>query len=70
MKEIILNVNGMSCSGCENRVQNVIKNIDGIQDAIADHNTGKVKITLNKDVSIDTLTDAIEDIGYEVIKEN
>ena len=44
MSEIILNVKGMMCEGCENRVQNVIKDIDGVIDVIADHKTGTVKI--------------------------
>ena len=26
MKEIILNVEGMACEGCENRIQNSLKN--------------------------------------------
>ena len=30
MKEIILNVEGMACEGCENRIQNSLKNIEGI----------------------------------------
>lgn len=29
MKEIVLKVEGMMCSRCENRVKNSLKNIDG-----------------------------------------
>lgn len=30
MKEIIINVEGMACEGCENRIQNAVNNIDGV----------------------------------------
>ena len=66
MYEIILNVKGMMCEGCENRVQNVIKDIDGVIDVIADHKTGTVKITTNKEIDEDIIKETIEDIGYEV----
>ena len=42
MKETNLIVNGMMCGGCENRVKNAIKNIKGVENVTADHNTGKV----------------------------
>lgn len=70
MNEIILNVNGMVCGGCENRIKNVIKNIDGVQNVMANHNTGKVTITLNKDVKKEILIEAIEDIGFEIVRED
>ena len=70
MNKIILNVNGIACGGCENRIQNAIKNIEGVTNVIADHNNGKVTITLNKDVAKETLIEAIEDIGFEVVKED
>ena len=69
MKEIILNVKGMMCEGCENRIQNVVKNIEGVESVKADHNTGKVTVTLSKDVEKETIAEVIDDIGYEIIKE-
>ena len=48
MKEISLKVNGMMCSGCENRVKNSLKTIEGINEVEADHTTGLVKIEANK----------------------
>ena len=70
MNEIILEVKGMMCEGCENRIKNVVKNIEGVKDVEADHNTGKVIITLNNKVEKSTISEAINDIGYEVIKED
>lgn len=69
MKELNLNVKGMMCEGCENRVQNAIKNIEGVESVKADHTTGKVKVVLNKDIEKDVIVELINDIGYEVVKE-
>ena len=37
MKETIIKVEGMVCNGCENRVQNALKNIEGVENVVADH---------------------------------
>ena len=69
MNEIILNVKGMMCEGCENRVKNVVKNIEGVSEVTANHKTGEVKVVLNKNVEKIVIIEAIDDIGYEVVKE-
>lgn len=70
MKETKLIVNGMMCGGCENRVKNAIKNIEGVEKVTADHNTGKVIIISNNEVSEEIIKETLEDIGYEVVKED
>ena len=70
MKETNLIVNGMMCGGCENRVKNAIKNIEGVENVTADHNTGKVIVVSNNEVSEEIIKEALEDIGYEVVKED
>ena len=70
MKETILIVNGMMCGGCENRVKNAIKNIEGIENVTADHNTGKVIVISNNEISEKIIKETLEDIGYEVVKED
>lgn len=70
MKETNLIVNGMMCGGCENRVKNVIKNIEGVENVTADHNTGKVIVISDNEVSEEIIKEALEDIGYEVVKED
>ena len=69
MKETNLIVNGMMCGGCENRVKNAIKNIEGVENVTADHNTGKVIVISNNEVSEEIIKETLEDIGYEVVKE-
>ena len=70
MKETNLVVNGMMCGGCENRVKNAIKNIEGVENVTADHNTGKVIVISNNEVSEKIIKETLEDIGYEVVKED
>ncbi len=70
MKETIINVKGMVCNGCENRVKNAIKSINGVENVVADHNTGKVTVTSNDEVLESVIKKKIEDIGFEVVKED
>ena len=70
MKETKLIVNGMMCGGCENRVKNAIKNIEGVENVTADHNTGKVIVISDNEVSEEIIKEVLEDIGYEVVKED
>lgn len=64
--EIKLNVEGMMCSGCENRVQNSLKTIEGVTDVVASHTTKTVTVTTSGNVDKAVLKEAIEDLGYEV----
>ena len=66
MKELKFKVEGMMCGGCENRVQNALKTIDGVENVKADHVTGNVTVTLNKEIDSSIIKAKIEDIGYEV----
>ena len=66
MKELVFNVKGMMCEGCENRVKNSVSRIDGVDSVEASFKTGEVKVTLNKEIDTNIITERIEDIGYEV----
>ncbi len=66
MKETIIKVEGMVCGGCENRVKNALKTIDGIENVLADHTSGTVTITSTDEVTENVMKEKIEDIGFEV----
>lgn len=66
MKETIIKVNGMVCNGCENRVQNALKTIEGIENVVANHINGTVIVTSKDEVSESIMKEKIEDIGFEV----
>ena len=65
MKETIINVKGMMCEGCENRIQNSLKSIENVQKVIANHKEGTVTI-VGENVDIDKIKERIEDIGFNV----
>ena len=67
MKEFIIKVNGMVCSGCENRVQNALQTIKGIKKVIADHKTGTVTILSKEELRETELKEKIENIGFKVV---
>lgn len=70
MKEIKIKVSGMMCSGCENRIKNTLNMLDGVEKVEADHNTGIVVIIANENIDKEVIEEKIDNIGFEVIKED
>lgn len=68
MTEISLKVKGMMCGGCENRVKKALENIDGIKKVDADYTTGNVIVYYNNTIDKKIIEETIEDIGYEIIR--
>ncbi len=66
MKEIILKVEGMACTGCENRIQNALKTKKGIKEVVANHQEGTVKIVA-EDIDLEEIKQQIENIGFTVL---
>ena len=67
MKEIILNVEGMHCIGCENRIKNVLKTIPEVSEVEANHETGRVKILFKKEINMEEIRRKIENLDFKVI---
>lgn len=59
-------IEGMSCSHCSNRVEQVLNKIDGVT-ATVDLAGKKANIQLSKAVDDSVLRQAVEDAGYEVV---
>ena len=68
--KIEIRISGMSCTGCENRVENVLKNVENVKSINANYNTGIVEIETNdiKDLNIDVIKDILEDLGYNILE--
>jgi len=68
MKQVILNVDGMHCCGCENRVKNALSGLDGVIKVEASHELGEVKLEVQDDFDCSLASDTVDDLGFEVIK--
>jgi heavy metal transport/detoxification protein len=68
--KIEIRISGMSCTGCENRVENVLKNIENVESVNANYNTGIVEIGTNniKNLDIDMIKETLEDLGYDILE--
>ena len=67
MKEYIINVKGMACSGCERRIINALIQMPEIKKVTADHRTGKVVIEAEKNKE-KNIENSLDNLGFEVIK--
>lgn len=66
MKEIILNVEGMVCTGCEKRVENSLKEIKNVKEVTANHENNRVIIKMEDEANINEIKDRIDELGFEV----
>jgi len=66
MLEKTLQIKGMSCPHCSMRVEKVLNAIEGVE-AIVDLETNSAKVKLTHEVSDETIKNAVDAIGYEVV---
>lgn len=66
--EKTIKIEGMMCPHCEATVKKTLEELDGVTQAVASHEKGTAVVTLEKDVSFETLKKAVEDKGYTVIE--
>lgn len=66
--KIELKVEGMVCSGCQNRVKNALSKIEGINYVEANYETGIVLVDSKEDVKKEIIN-KIDDLGFEVVDE-
>jgi copper ion binding protein len=66
-KEMVLEVEGMTCGHCTARVEKALKAMPGVGDAHADLETKRVTVKTDGNVSLEAVTQAITDEGYQVV---
>ena len=66
MPEKEIKVVGMHCPSCVNAVELCLKDVDGIDDAKADLDSGVTTLTLSADVSNADINEAVEEAGFKV----
>lgn len=66
--KVILNVNGMTCVGCENKIETKLKKTDGVIISRANYNNGTVKLTYNRNIiSLKNIKKIIEQLDYKIV---
>lgn len=66
MKEVKLNIEGMHCTGCSTRLEKVLNNVDGVEDAKVSLEEKKADIKYDEtQVNEKELIEAIEDAGFK-----
>jgi copper chaperone len=61
-----LSVTGMSCTGCEDAVEQALGELSGVTSVSADHDADTVTVETDGEVDENELATAIVDAGYEL----
>ncbi len=64
--EMEFNVAGMSCHGCEQALAMLLRQHEAVEFVTADAKSGKVLVTLNREVDQTELIERINSAGYDV----
>lgn len=66
MKNVILKINGMSCGHCVKRVENALKDLEGVKNANVSLEKSSAEVDYDESkVSPDKMIEAIKEIEYE-----
>jgi len=65
--EVVLNVEGMTCDGCEAAINAGVNGLDGIAEVESDHEAKFTRVKFDKSVtSLEEISAKITETGYEV----
>ncbi len=65
--EVSINVDGMTCDGCENAIKAGVESLDGIASVESSHEEGWTKVKYDKALtSVEDIEGKITDTGYTV----
>lgn len=68
MQQLTLTVQGMSCGHCVNSIEGNVGDLNGVESVKVHLTEGKVDVTFDSNiVSLQDITEVIEDQGYDVI---
>ncbi len=68
--EVVLNVDGMTCDGCENAIKAGVENLEGIASVESSYEEGWTKVKYDPDqTSVEEIEGKITETGYTVLGE-
>lgn len=62
-----LQISGMTCNHCVNHVKNALEELDEVLSADVSLSDQRAVVDLETDVTDQKLTEAVEEVGYEVV---
>ncbi len=62
-----MKIEGMMCGHCEARVKKCLEALEGVAEAVVSHEAGTAVVTLNGEISDETLTKTVEAQDYKVV---
>lgn len=67
MEQLQLKVSGMDCTGCEQRIERALGNLEGVVRSQASHQAGEVRVVFDEHKTrLDEIRACIARAGYEV----
>lgn len=70
MNTIVLQVEGMHCGGCEQRLGAVLRRVAGVREVSAEHTSGRVEVRVGPELTDrSVLSERIETAGFDVVAE-
>lgn len=68
MKQDFIEITGMTCINCQNRIQAGIAALDGVRRVSVDYKTGQADVEYDENVcSIDQIGTCVTSLGYQVV---
>ncbi len=64
--QVTIKIEGMMCPHCEAHVKKALEALDGVLSVEASHKNGEAVVTLEKEVPLETLHNAVIEAGYKV----
>ncbi len=64
-QEVDLDIAGMTCASCVNRVEKALRKVDGVLDASVNLATESARVRVAGDIPVGALIKAVDDAGYQ-----
>lgn len=67
VQQVNLDIEGMTCAGCEEYVKKSVAQLNGYIEATANYETGKAEIRFDKsEITVEKIVEAVNKTGYKV----
>ncbi|MFB1052036.1 heavy-metal-associated domain-containing protein [Paraliobacillus sp. JSM ZJ581] len=71
MKKITLEIKGMNCGRCVNKIETALKEQHGVEEATINLKKGTADITYNETIlTLDEIIDVVNKVGYKATSIN